>query len=91
MYNNFFSVDEIIDKHAFNIDIYKHVREHDPGFIKDFEVFAVTVSSKKPTIWWTEMHERVMVGTVYVFSSLEDFKKFKKLNSSFINKINFIL
>ena len=88
---NFLTVDEIIDKNAFNVRIFKHVRLHDPGFIMDFELFAINVAGNDHAIWWTSMHEKVMEGTVYVFDNDEDFNKFKKMNSNFLTKINFIL
>jgi len=91
MMERFFTRDQIIDKHAFNIKIYKHARLHDPQFIQDFEKFAVGISDGNPALWWTEMTDKIMEGIVYVFRSKEDFEKFKELNSSFINKINFIL
>lgn len=89
--NKFLTPDEIIDKHVFNVKIYTHVRAHDPEFIADFERFAVGMSGDNPAIWWTVMKEKIMKGTVYVFENKDDFLRFQKMNSSFINKINFIL
>ena len=86
-----FTVDEIIDKNAFSVEIYKHIKSIDPSFIVEFERFAVGMSDGNPAIWWTKMTEKVMIGTVYVFTDRSHFEKFKKLNSNFIQKINFLL
>ena len=94
--NNFYmdahlSTDEIIDKYAFNIKIYKHARLIDPAFIMDFEMFAIGMANDHPALWWTVIKEKTIEGTVYVFESKKDLEKFKGLNTSFINKINFII
>lgn len=89
--SSFLNIDEIIDKNAYNISIYKHTKLIDPAFIVEFEKFAISISNGKSAIWWTEMNKKVMDGTVYVFHNTEDFRKFKEQNQNFINKINFIL
>ncbi len=89
--DQYLSVDEIIDKNAYKVKIFKQIEEHNPEFIVSFEKFAIGMSDNHPAIWWTEMTPTVMRGTVYVFQSNEHFEKFKKTNYNFINKINFIL
>lgn len=87
--NRMFTVDEIIDQNAFNVTIHKHVSELTPFSIDNAEQWANNYSKFGPIIWWCEIDNNFCV-TVYIFENLEDYNKFKKLNSNLKFKINFI-
>jgi hypothetical protein len=85
----FETVDELIDKKAFNVDINKYHCEPTPEAFEVFEAIAKALGKIGPVIWWIEIN-KVFTGTAYLFKSKEDFDKFQKINNSIKFKINII-
>lgn len=89
--DRYLTVDEIIDKNAFKIELHKRISEPEPDFVELFEEYVNVAVNKRPAIWWTEMGKKTMTGILYIFNSMTEFDKFQSLNNNLKFKINIIV